>query len=179
MIMTIDTASLKLRPIALDDAARVHEWASMPEACRYQTWGPNSWSDTLAFVQAAVQAWSAEPQTQWHWMAEDPAGTAYGMGQLKRHSSSRAEIAYSVHVDYWGQGVGTAIARLLIDWAFESWPEIERVEATCDPRNIGSERILRRTGMTYEGTLRHTMLIRDGWRDSKLFSILRDEWASL
>jgi RimJ/RimL family protein N-acetyltransferase len=30
--------------------------------------------------------------------------------------------------------------------------------------------------MTYEGRLRHTLLIRDGWRDSEIFSILDNEW---
>ena len=30
-----------------------------------------------------------------------------------------------------------------------------------------------------EGRLRHTMKIRDGWRDSSLFSMLADEWRTL
>jgi [ribosomal protein S5]-alanine N-acetyltransferase len=30
--------------------------------------------------------------------------------------------------------------------------------------------------MTFEGWLRHTIKIRDGWRDSSIFSILADEW---
>lgn len=67
---------------------------------------------------------------------------------------------------------------MLTRWVFEELSQVERVEATCDPRNVGSETVLRRIGMTYEGTLRHTWYIRDGWRDSEVFSILRDEWAS-
>ena len=38
--------------------------------------------------------------------------------------------------------------------------------------------MLGKLGMMYEGRLRHTMLIRDGWRDSEMFSILADEWGS-
>jgi [ribosomal protein S5]-alanine N-acetyltransferase len=41
---------------------------------------------------------------------------------------------------------------------------------------LASVAVLRKIGMTFEGRLRHTMEIRDGWRDSNIFSILADEW---
>lgn len=175
--VSLDLDSLVLRPIRKSDAERIHQWASNAEACRYQVWGPNSEAETRAFVDQAVAAWQRQPQRRWVWAVVDADGLTDGMGEVKQHTPGRAEIAYAVHVDHWGKGVGTAIARLLTHWVFNELPTVERVEATCDPRNVGSEKILRRIGMTYEGTLRHTMLIRDGWRDSKIFSILRDEWT--
>lgn len=56
---------------------------------------------------------------------------------------------------------------------------LQRIYATCDPRNLASARILGKLGMTWEGRHRHTALIRDGWRDSDVFSILEDEWRAL
>jgi RimJ/RimL family protein N-acetyltransferase len=56
---------------------------------------------------------------------------------------------------------------------------LHRVHATCDPRNLGSARVLTKLGMTFEGRLRHTQLIRDGWRDSLVFSVLEDEWRAV
>jgi RimJ/RimL family protein N-acetyltransferase len=38
--------------------------------------------------------------------------------------------------------------------------------------------VLAKLGMTYEGHLRHTAWIRDGWRDSLTFSILEEEWRA-
>lgn len=175
--MNADLESLALRPIRLSDADRIHQWTSNAEACRYQAWGPNSEAETRAFVAEAVAAWQQQPQRRWVWSVVETDGLIDGIGEVKQHSTGCAEIAYAVHVDHWGKGVGTAIGRLLTRWVFEELATVERVEATCDPRNIGSEKILRRIGMTYEGTLRHTMLIRDGWRDSKMFSILRPEWS--
>jgi RimJ/RimL family protein N-acetyltransferase len=96
---------------------------------------------------------------------------------LRRRRWRLAEIAYAVHVDYWGRGLGTAIARLLLPIAFAD-PEVERVQGTCDPRNLASSAVLRRAGLVLEGTLRHTVLLRDGWRDSPMHSILRDEWIA-
>jgi [ribosomal protein S5]-alanine N-acetyltransferase len=54
--------------------------------------------------------------------------------------------------------------------------DLHRVMATCDPRNLASTAVLTKVGMTFEGRLRHTMEIHDGWRDSRIFSILADEW---
>ncbi|MEV6348144.1 GNAT family N-acetyltransferase [Actinoplanes sp. NPDC051851] len=45
---------VSLRPLTLDDTGAVHEWASMPEARRYQAWGPNTETETLAYVREAV-----------------------------------------------------------------------------------------------------------------------------
>lgn len=61
---------------------------------------------------------------------------------------------------------------------FESM-NLHRVMATCDPRNLASAAVLQKVGMTFEGQLRHTMQIRDGWRDSSVFSVLANEWPAL
>ena len=42
---------------------------------------------------------------------------------------------------------------------------------------MASARVLAKVGMRYEGRMRETRLIRDGWRDSSLYSILEQEWA--
>jgi len=85
------------------------------------------------------------------------------------------EIGYSVHPDYWGQGVATEASGLLLKFGFEELL-LHRIYATCDPRNMGSSRVLSKIGMTYEGRLRDALLIRDGWRDSLVFSMLEQEW---
>ncbi len=169
------TDAVRLRPIDPSDAHRVHEWASQERACRYQSWGPNSFVQTAEFVADAARTWS-ELGTSRVWAATTASDGVIGMGDVRRHHESCAEIAYAVHVDYWGRGHGTAIARLLIAEAFADH-RVERVQATCDPRNVASSGVLRRAGMTVEGTLRHTMKVRDGWRDSTMHSILRHEWS--
>ena len=169
---------LRLRSIAVSDTDRVHEWSALPEACRYQPWGPNTHADTQEFVAEAVGAWLVNPQLRWVWAVVDPSDVVVGIGEVKLRGHRRAEISYAVHVELWGQGIGSTIGQLLSGWAFEHLTELERLEATCDPRNVASESVLRHVGMTHEGTLRHVLRIRDGWRDSKVFSILRSEWVA-
>ncbi|MFI8434486.1 GNAT family N-acetyltransferase [Streptomyces sp. NPDC079020] len=170
--------SVTLSRIELADWRVVHSWASLAQVCRFQSWGPNTEEETRAFVAAAVAARSHSPQRRFAYTARFGADVV-GMGEV--HVRSRAhrqgEITYAVHPRVWGQGAGTAIGEELLARGFEDLG-LHRIHATCDPRNLGSARVLRKLGMTWEGRLRHTTLIRDGWRDSELFSILEDEWRS-
>ena len=112
------------------------------------------------------------------WVAEQQRAVI-GLGELTVRSQlwRQGEVGYAVHVSHWGRGLGTAIARSLLTIAFDSM-DLHRVMATCDPRNLASAAVLHKVGMTFEGRLRHTMMIRDGWRDSSVFSILADEWQA-
>ena len=73
-----------------------------------------------------------------------------------------------------GQGIATATARELLRLGFGRHGR-HRIFATCDPRNLASAAVLRRIGMRYEGRMRGTAYIRDGWRDSDLYAVLADD----
>ena len=169
---------IALRPIDMDDWAAVHEWASTTEACRYQERGRNTATETKAFVAQAVSNWNQQQQDRYVWVAEQQRAVI-GLGELTVRSQRwrQGEVGYAVHGSHWGRGLGTAIAQSLLTIAFGSM-DLHRVMATCDPRNLASAAVLHKVGMTFEGRLRHTMMIRDGWRDSSVFSILADEWQA-
>ena len=168
---------MELRPLVAADWEAVHEWARLPEVCRYQAWGPNTPEQTRAFVQAAVDAGRQDPQVRFVYAAV-AGDVVVGQAEFNLRSRSAGEIAYLVHPGFWGRGIGTGIARRLLDRGFRDH-SLHRIFATCDPRNVGSGRVLQKIGMTYEGRMRETVLIRDGWRDSDLYAILRHEWAPL
>jgi ribosomal-protein-alanine N-acetyltransferase len=167
--------SIALRPVEADDWVRIHEWASTEAACRYQAWGPNTPDDTKAFVAAAVGAWLDSSGDRRVWVATTADLGVVGLGELNIRSRvhGTAEIAYGVHVDLWSRGLGTAIARALVDVARAEG--MQRVFATCDPRNEASSHVLMNVGMRYEGTLRHTLRIRDGWRDSAMYALVEGD----
>jgi RimJ/RimL family protein N-acetyltransferase len=168
--------TLTLRRLEAADWAAVHSWSSLPEYCRFQPWGPNSEKETRAFVAQAVAAWSRSPQTRYVYLVS-AEGRPIGTGEIVvRHPSFRTgEIGYGVHPDVWGRGFGTDLGRELLRIGFAELG-FHRIQATCDPRNLGSAGVLKKLDMTYEGRLRHSKLIRDGWRDSEMFSILEEEW---
>ncbi|WP_199214432.1 GNAT family N-acetyltransferase [Streptomyces sp. BSE7-9] len=167
-----------LHRIVFTDWQAVHSWAGRPDACRFQPWGPNTEEQTRDFVRAAAEAWTHEPLRRLAHVAR-LGNAVVGMGvlHLRSHTQRQGEVSYIVHPEVWGQGVGTEIGRSLLSLGFDRWG-LHRIHATCDPRNRGSSRVLEKLGMTYEGHHRHTAWIRDGWRDSLVFSILEEEWRA-
>lgn len=158
------------------DWPAVHSWASLPESCRYQAWGPNTEQQSRDFVQAAADDWTRGPQERYVYLAcADGQPVGSGEVNIRSRGHRQGEISYGVHPAFWRTGVGTGIGRLLLAEGFGRL-DLHRIYGTCDPRNVGSARVLAKLGMTYEGRMRHTILLRDGWRDSDLFSILEHEW---
>ncbi|MEV0699048.1 GNAT family protein [Saccharopolyspora sp. NPDC050389] len=170
--------SVTLGKIVFADWQAIHSWACLAEVCRYQPWGPNTQGQTQDFVDSAVKAWSHTPQRRFPYVAR-VGQDVVGMGELhvRSHAQRQGEISYIVHPRVWGQGIGTEIGRQLLAHGFDELG-LHRIYATCDPRNLGSSRVLSKIGMTHEGRLRHTALLHDGWRDSMIFSILEGEWRS-
>jgi RimJ/RimL family protein N-acetyltransferase len=172
--------ALQLRDPRYEDWPRVHEWGASEAVCRYQTWGPHSPEATEAFVIEAIATCevpaSARPRLVW--FAEHPRDGLIGAGELRVHSRThrQGEISYVVHPQHWRRGYATRIGKRLLQRAFRDHA-LHRVFATCDPRNLASVAVLRKLGLAHEARLRHTLLLRDGWRGSDVYSILEPEWA--
>lgn len=175
--MDVVTATVvQLRPLVEDDWVAVHDWASREDACRFQAWGPNTPEQTRAFVAASAGAWQSSPQSHFPYAVVVGSGVA-GMAVLKLARAGQGEISYSIHPDLWGRGLATEAARLLLTIGFTDH-RLHRIAGTCDPRNVASGRVLVKAGMTYEGRMRETTWIRDGWRDSDLYAILAHEFPA-
>lgn len=85
------------------------------------------------------------------------------------------EIGFIIHQDHWGKGLATEAVKLIMDYSFEKC-ELQRIVALCCPENGASLRVLEKAGMVKEGTLRKDILIKGEWKDSCVYSLLREEW---
>lgn len=177
----MEKVNISLREFQLDDWKDVHEYASQERACTYQPWGPNSEDQTRAFVGKIIEDAKEELRTRFVFavtIEDDTKVIGAGEINVRDLGNRRGEIAYIINPQYWGNGCATEVARLLLQFGF-SQLKLHRIFATCDPRNITSSKVLEKIGMKYEGRMRECLLIRDGWRDSFLYSILEDEWKGL
>jgi RimJ/RimL family protein N-acetyltransferase len=78
----------------------------------------------------------------------------------------------------WGTAVNAEAKLLILGSAFDNG--FERVKIQADVLNTRSRAAIGRLGATFEGIARHDMRRADGaWRDSAIFSILRDEWPGV
>jgi [ribosomal protein S5]-alanine N-acetyltransferase len=177
-MLVLRSPRLLLRDFTLEDWQDVHAYASRPEVCRFQAWGPNTPEESRAYVEGVVALAQARPRTGFHLAVVFPStGTVIGAGGLDIRSQRFriGEISYIIHPEYWKRGFATEVAHTLLTLGFTSL-SLHRICATCAPRNLASEHVLQKLGMRYEGRMRETMFIRDGWRDSLLYSLLEHEW---
>jgi ribosomal-protein-alanine N-acetyltransferase len=91
---------------------------------------------------------------------------------------SRAEIGYLLRPEWWGQGVMAEAVGAALRFGFER-VGLHSVEATIDPDNRQSRRLLEKVGFVQEGHFRESFYIQheDRYSDSAAFSILRATWA--
>jgi RimJ/RimL family protein N-acetyltransferase len=110
--------------------------------------------------------------------AVDAAGTFVGLGlavDIDR-PGAEAELGYIVASQARGRGVGTAILRLLTDWAFTEL-QAKRLSLVIDVENHPSERIAERCGYQREGVMR-SIHVKQGLRaDAGLWSRLPSDPA--
>ena len=82
----------------------------------------------------------------------------------------RGEIGYVINPHYWGVGIATDAAKMVISFAFEQLG-LNRVEAKHMVGNDASGRVMEKLGMKKEGVLREYMFVKGSYEDICLYSI--------
>lgn len=108
---------------------------------------------------------------------EDEVMIGSGEINIRSFNNKTGEISYILNPDYWGMGIATEVAKVVIGFGFSEL-NLHRIYATCAPKNIGSQKVLDKSGMSFEGRMRETLLLKEGWRDSLLYSVLAHEWPT-
>jgi ribosomal-protein-alanine N-acetyltransferase len=175
----LTTDRLLLRPFRTSDAADLQEYANDREWVRYQVNVPHP------FTQQNAQQFVDRFSNPYSWSTQPMFAMVIGgkvIGQIYLHfddsdiENERAELGYMLSREHWGGGLATEAARAVVDWAFQTYG-INRVFAYCDPRNVGSWRVMEKLGMRREGLLRQHLKWNGEYRDALYYGILRDEWG--
>ena len=169
-----------LREIEEKDWVDVHKYASQEKVCQYQPWGPNTEQETVEFIKEVLADAKKDPRSRFVFAAIlQESGEMIGAGEftIQDEINRVGEIGYILNPNYWGLGLATEVAKLLIEYGINE-RKLHRIFATCDPRNTASSRVLEKVGMSKEGQIREHLLMKDGWRDSLLYSILEQDWVN-
>jgi len=169
-----------LREFGPGDASGWVRVASDERVTQYASWAPITTPEAaVAWLREAAWAAAQNPRRAYQLAVQDNgSGELIGGAALDVLSRTHAqgEIGVYLKADHRGRGLGVEVARLLIGHAFTTL-DLHRVQATTDPENLASQRMLQRLGMRQEGHL-HDRYLRDGkWRDRLLFAITRPEWT--
>jgi [ribosomal protein S5]-alanine N-acetyltransferase len=174
----IETERLLLRKVTLDDAVDIFEYATDPEVPKYMPWEPHqSIKETYDYLERVMKLYREYHPGPWaivHKRDAKMIGTcSYGSWAREDHC---AEVGYVLNRHYWGQGYMAEAVRALVGFGFRELG-LNRIQARCDVPNIGSARVMEKVGMRFEGVLRQQLFEKGSYRDIKIYSILKSEWA--
>jgi RimJ/RimL family protein N-acetyltransferase len=177
----LTTERLLLRPFTPGDAEDVHEYTNDLEWARYQVnipMPPYTKKDTESLVAMFSEQSNPGILQILAIVLEDKVIGEIVLNQRDEDlKSERVELAYSLSRQHWGKGLMTEAARAVMNWAFQTYG-FNRMFAFCDPRNVGSSRVLEKMGMKREGQLRSHLKWNGEFRDQLYYGILRTEWEA-
>ena len=167
-----------------DDVVRLRPWQELDLALLERA-GRDEYVATIEhlpipFDESAGRAWIAEQHGYlesgrgWTFaVVEAATGEAVGgVGIVFRHPPGAAEPGAWILEEKRGQGLAEHATRLLCNWALTTDTGIARVQATVEPWNVASQRVLEKLGFRREGLLRSYSSWRGERQDVYLYSLL-------
>lgn len=104
---------------------------------------------------------------------DDKAIGSIGVFRKENVHSRTAEMGYYLAESYWGQGIVTSAVKQICKYIFEN-TDIIRIFADPFAYNLGSCRVLEKSGFVYEGTLRKNAVKNGNVLDMKMYSIVKE-----
>ena len=177
---TMETPRLLLRRAEISDAEPMYRnWASSPEVTKFLTWPPHA---SLDVTKQVLSSWidDCKAQENYNWMIVlkslgEPIGNITARQVDDKIGST--EIGYCIGEHWWHQGIMSEALEAVLDFLFEK-VGFNRIESRHDPHNPHSGDVMRKCGMTYEGTAREADWNNQGLCDTAHYAILRREWLA-
>ncbi|WP_206424290.1 GNAT family N-acetyltransferase [Cohnella candidum] len=172
-----ETNRLYLRKLASSDAEQFYSFASDPLMTEHVRWDYHrSIEDTFALLNSIEQKFKARQSFNWG-IVDKPLGNLIGRVCLFGfdEENDMAEIGFALSREFWNRGIASEASKALIEYGFEEMG-LNRIEARCNVANLGSEKVMQKIGMKFEGVLRNQIKMKNEYKSQKLYSILRQEY---
>ena len=174
----LETERLILRRFIPEDAAPAfRNWVADDDVTRFLTWPTHK---DISVTERVIGMWIENYKDpafyQWAIVPKDinePIGTISVVGI--NNSVESANIGYCIGKKWWHRGIVSEAFREVIRFLFYE-VELRKIEARHAPENPNSGGVMRKCGLTYEGTLRKAILCNAGITDLCMYSILREEY---
>lgn len=177
----IETKRLILRQFTIDDVnAAFSNWTSDEKVTEFLRWPTH---ETLSVTERVLKDWIAgyEKNDFYQWAIVpkeigEPIGTisVVGMDEM----TEKIHIGYCIGSKWWNQGFTSEALDAVISYFFEQ-VGVKRIESQHDPNNPNSGKVMKKCGMTYEGTLRKADFSNRGIVDACMYAILKEEYFKL
>ncbi len=172
----IMTERLRLRPIRVEDAADVFDYARNPNVLRYTTGEtPKQPAETEAFLKGQVD----KPDGAFALaicLKDDTR--VIGMLEFGCSDDGVGGVHYSLSEEHWSRGIATEAVQALLDWAFRNIPTMTAVTTNAMSANRGSTRVMEKCGMSFVETTSIYLAKFGQPVELAVYSIPRGKWES-
>ena len=175
----LESNRLLLRRLCMRDAPDIFDYSRDPEVARHVLWSAHaSVSESRSYIRYMLRRYRLGEPSSWGIVlkSENRVVGTVGFMWIQEENAS-AEVGYSLGRAYWNQGIMTEALRMVVDFGFRQL-RLNRIEAQHEVDNPASGAVMRKAGMTYEGTLRQRLCNKGRFVDVNLYAILRDEYAA-
>ncbi|BBF45260.1 acetyltransferase, GNAT family [Lachnospiraceae bacterium KM106-2] len=177
----IRTKRLLLRPFTMEDVPYVYlNWASDTRVTRFLSWNAHQ---NITTTREVVKQWmrNYENPAFYHWaitfldFPKEPVGNIAVVYQNEQ--TNMLHIGCCIGSNWWHDGIAAEAFLGIIPYLIEE-VGCNRIEARHDPRNVNSGKVLRKCGLTYEGTLRESDYNNQGICDACIYALLAKDYES-
>ena len=176
----ITTRRLTLRGPRLDDAGRIRQLAGDRAIARNTEDIPHPYG-----AKEVAERWIRKQREDYRAgrsvtfaIAQRNRKQLIGMiGLDLTEEHCRAEFGFWIGKPYWNRGYGTEAAEAVLRYGFETL-RLNRIWAAHFGSNPASGRVMKKLGMTYEGTWRQHVLKWGTFEDLCSYGILREEFEA-
>ncbi len=159
--VTLDTERLLLRPFKEKDAEAFFTCCQNPNLGNNAGWPPHR---TLEESRRILHSTFINQEGIWAMILKETQQLIGSVGIIpdpKRENPQVRMLGYWLDETYWGKGYMTEAVQGVLKYGFEKL-KLSLITATCYPHNKRSQKVLKKNGFIYEGTLHQAELTYNG-----------------
>lgn len=176
---TIETNRLILRKFTMDDTKDMYNnWGSDPETSKMLPWDVHENEEvTRELLTEWTKGYDDNMYFKWVVEIKDNNEIIGDISVVKNNKSDKVcEIGYCYGSKYWGEGYATEALRAVLEYLLND-VGYRLVQAKHISGNPASGKVMSKSGMKYDATLRSRIINKDTKEPNDLiiYSIMKDE----
>ncbi|MFD2171635.1 GNAT family N-acetyltransferase [Tumebacillus lipolyticus] len=176
---TLQTERLVLRELRMTDAGAIFANLSDAKTMEYFGMDPLTRLEQVEpIIEKNLQTYAEDRGIRWAitFREEDRLIGTIGYHHIDR-AWFRSEIAYELNRSLWGKGVMREALLAVLPYGFDQM-NLNRIEGLVSPENVGSLRLLEKSGFTKEGVLKEYMYFGGRFHDAVVYALLKSEFEA-
>jgi len=176
-IPTLETDRLILRKILVSDTDDMYEYSKSSEVTRYLLWSPHPdrWY-TRSYIKSLQGRYRRGDFYDWAVVLKD-SGKMIGTCGITSFDERNnfCELGYVINPEFHNMGYATEAVRKVMSICFDQFL-FHRIEALHIEGNEASAAVMKKCGMSKDGTLRDYIFSKGEYKTVSIYSILVNEY---